>query len=233
MLFEGVERAVGNGYWSATSLVAGRQATVARDGRPDHPGTAACAGRHRAQRLRCDSAAAVRPRIRSRLCARSRPESRSNRSRLFRAVRAAGGRARRCTHYACAGARRLPCGVFPSHPDRYAGDRDCVDWRRDCWCAPQSNRRETRASWARAEAQLRLSHRAMLEHVPWKRRRHRARRDATPARAITVVIEANAPCWVTARTDGHRALYQMLNRARGQRSARIERSTCSRGTRRR
>jgi cytoskeleton protein RodZ len=32
----------------------------------------------------------------------------------------------------------------------------------------------------------------------------------TPARAITVVIEASAPCWVTARTDGHRALYQTL-----------------------
>jgi cytoskeleton protein RodZ len=33
---------------------------------------------------------------------------------------------------------------------------------------------------------------------------------ATPSRPIAIAIEANAPCWVEARTDGKRAVYQLM-----------------------
>ena len=95
--------------------------------------------------------------------------------------------------HARAGARRLPFDVFPSHLDRHAGDRDCLIGA-GLLVRVQSSRRETRASWARAEAQLRLSRRATLARRPCRSAACAARAPRRrPSRAITVVIEATRP----------------------------------------
>ena len=52
--------------------------------------------------------------------------------------------------------------------------------------------------------------RADASHVPVDRSTPAPAVVKTPAEPIRIVITATAPCWVTAKTDGHRVLYQLL-----------------------